>query len=133
MLVCEENAFDRDMVMFDASASLTYIRTVAQPGELYGIISGTDEREVRKFFPRLYDELKSELKDKSRFELVLFRERDEKKWEDYVIDKPATVFIISSRHGSTFKPGSLYRVYEGEILNLGFDDFRNHFIGVAYE
>ena len=128
-----ENAFDKNPVMFDASASLTYMRVHAGPDDTYGIIVSDKEREVKAMYPRLYEELQAHLHNKVLYELVFFKTKDQSKQKDYRVVGKATVFIISSKHGSKYKPGTIIQLDKDEEISFSFEDFNNHFIGIAYE
>ena len=128
------DAFDKDMVMFDASSSLSYMRSTTPKDNLYAIIQTNDEIELMSFYPRLYTELRKYITGKQKYMLYFFRtqRRDMDKWEDLIINGPASIFIISSKFEASLKPGTLIKL-EDEEYTLQYKDFVNHFVGIAYD
>ncbi len=130
------NAFDRDLALFDASATLTYFRLARRDGseEVFQSLSSTDLSEVRHAFPRLTTALSEHLIGHGFFSLLFFSRPAVGSiilpdWSEEF--KCTRLYFISSQKKCPYQPGTMIELESEETISLQLSDLDYGLIGIS--
>lgn len=132
-----KNAFDRDLALFDASATLTYFRSQNSkngPKEILKIQT-RDLSEAQEYFPRLMLSIRDWLVDDSLLELLFFPVRQGSTFI-YSMDAEGCaglshLFFIATKKDCIYQPGDCVELQEGETLEIPYAHLSYGFIGIS--
>lgn len=128
-----DNAFDRDIGLFEASRMLSLPTSIVQDLDQVKSVLTSDKNQVRKFFPLLFKELCLDDLQAGRFELYLLKERARTNEQIWEIQGEARVYIFSSTPSAPWRAGTCLKLSSDESLKLERRFYRNHFIGIIRE
>jgi hypothetical protein len=127
-------AFDKNLALFDASATLTFFRQMKSQTSPTSRLRITTDclTDIEKVFPRLFTALRSNLSTSGFYSLYFWHLSDSEKdlWDNFLISGPAKVFFISSQPQCAYQPGDIVELGTGEDLTLTYGDMTYGFLGV---